>query len=633
VPQQRVFADFALLPSASGLVIRPYADNLKITADQSRVVISRPGGLSLTPPQLPVAQTPAALARFGEGPSFMDFQHWGKLKGGSFLATERALNERIARQPGTGATGARLDLARFYLAHHFAAETIGLIDLVQSHDPGLIGDTQLTTMRAVADYMMGRYHDAHNALAGPGFDGVRHAALWRGLTEAGMEDWKAAHADLERAEPVLNRYPAYWQAEAHLADAEAALGIERLDLADAALMRLPKTLTPRQALARRLDEARLTASENRYHDAAPIFAAVVRGGDEKLAAQAIYYQTTAALGAGAMTTAQAIDTLERLRFRWRGDGLELKTLRKLASLYFGRGQWREGLKTLRVATQNFAGQDAARAAQDDMRAAFVGLFLKGGADKMKPVAALALFYDNLDLTPIGPDGDEMIRHIADRLVAVDLPGPAAKLLAYQVDKRLNGIAKAQVSARLASIYLMDHKPEAAVKAIRDSEITGLPQEEMHARLLLEARAFAALKQWDNALDLIAVDDAPDTRRLRADIYWESGNWAVAGQKIEALLDGRWSDAPPLDAGERALVLRAAVSYSLAGDQQSLARLHEHFAAKMKSTPEANLFAVLSAPIEAHGLAFRDAAAKIASVDTLETFMRDFSKRYSEMPRS
>jgi hypothetical protein len=180
---------------------------------------------------------------------------------------------------------------------------------------------------------------------------------------------------------------------------------------------------------------------------------------------------------------------------------------------------------------------------------------------------------------------------------------------------------------------MDHKPQEAVKAIRDSDITGLPAEEMHARLLLEARAFAALKQWDNALDLIAVDDGADTRRLRADIYWESGNWAVAGQKAEELLAARWSDAAPLNAGERGEVLRAAVAYSLAGDQQSLARLREHFAAKMTGTPDTNLFAVLSAPIEAHGLAFRDAAARIASVDTLQSFMADFNKRYAEQPRS
>ena len=79
--------------------------------------------------------------------------------------------------------------------------------------------------------------------------------------------------------------------------------------------------------------------------------------------------------------------------------------------------------------------------------------------------------------------------------------------------------------------------------IRDSQISGLLVQEMHERKVLEARAFVALKQLDNALDLIAVEQADDTKRLRADIYWEAGNWAIAGQKIEELLDGREPDAP------------------------------------------------------------------------------------------
>jgi len=268
-------------------------------------------------------------------------------------------------------------------------------------------------------------------------------------------------------------------------------------------------------------------------------------------------------------------------------------------------------------------------AQDDMRGAFVNLFLKGGADKMKPVDALALFYDNRDLTPVGPDGDEMIRRMSDRLVAVDLLAPAANLLAYQVDKRLEGVAKAQVATRLAAVYLMDHKPDKAVATIRDSQISGLPDQEMHERMVLEARAFAALKQWDNALDLIAVDQADDTKRLRADIYWEAGNWATAGQKIEELLEPHASDPSPLGDAERAQVLRAAVAYSLANDETSLTRLREHFAPRMKSSPDANLFAVLSADIDQHSVAFRDAAARIASVDTLESFMKDFTKRRSD----
>jgi hypothetical protein len=626
LPSIRNFADFSALPSAAGLVLTPYSDDLSVTVAQSRVTIAKPAGLGLTPPLMPVAQSPAALARGGDGPAWMDFKNWGIASGGSFLATERQLTQAAAKRDPSEAGQARLILARFYLANGFGPEALGLLNLVQAHDPALAGDAQIVTMRAAAEYMMGRYRDARNDLGGPIFDTDRHAALWRGLAEAGMEDWKNAHQHLEQAGPVIGRYPAEWQAAARLADANAGLELNRLDLADAALSRLPKNLSPRDTLAAELAQARLTATQSRYQESADRFAAIEKSGDEKLAAQAIFYHINAALAASAMTNAQAIEQLEKLRFRWRGDGLEMKTLRKLASLYFKGNRWREGLKTLRVATQNFGGDGAARQAQDEMRAAFVNLYLKGGADKMKPVDSLALFYDNLDLTPIGPDGDEMIRRMSDRLVAVDLLGPAANLLAYQVDKRLDGIAKAQVATRLAAVYLMDHKPDKAVATIRDSQITGLPDDVMHERLLIEARAFAALKQWDNALDLVAVDTAEDTKRLRADIYWDSGNWAVAGQKAEEMLATRWSDPAPLSEADRAAVLRAAVAYSLANDAASVARMRDHFAPKMKGTPDANLFAVLSADIDAHGLAFRDAAAKIASIDTLQAFMKDFAKR-------
>ena len=90
--------------------------------------------------------------------------------------------------------------------------------------------------------MMGRYRDAHNDLGGPGFDSDRHAAFWRGLIESAMENWKDAHAHLEQAGPVLSRYTPDWQARAYLADADAALGMGRLDLADAALTRMPKDI-------------------------------------------------------------------------------------------------------------------------------------------------------------------------------------------------------------------------------------------------------------------------------------------------------------------------------------------------------------------------------------------------------
>jgi len=74
-------------------------------------------------------------------------------------------------------------------------------------------------------------------------------------------------------------------------------------------------------------------------------------------------------------------------------------------------------------------------------------------------------------------------------------------------------------------------------------------------------------------------------------------------------------------------MRAAVAYSLANDETSLDRLRDHFGPKMKASPDASAFAVIAQRIDEHGVAFRDQAAHIASIDTLQAFMKDFKKRY------
>ncbi len=63
-------------------------------------------------------------------------------------------------------------------------------------------------MRAAADYMMGRYHDAHNDIAASAFDNDRHAAFWRGLTEAALENWGDARKAFDSRglrDPPLSR--------------------------------------------------------------------------------------------------------------------------------------------------------------------------------------------------------------------------------------------------------------------------------------------------------------------------------------------------------------------------------------------------------------------------------------------
>ena len=146
------------------------------------------------------------------------------------------------------------------------------------------------------------------------------------------------------------------------------------------------------------------------------------------------------------------------------------------------------------------------------------------------------------------------------------------MLFRSVNERLEGVAKAAVATRLATIYLLDHKPKEALAIINDTRQTRLPEEVNIQRRMLEARALAGLKQYETALDMIADDESSDAAKLRADIAWDSGNWTAAGARAEDVLGDRYTSKTPLSAEQRSLVMRAAVAYSLGNDEAALDKL-------------------------------------------------------------
>jgi len=74
-------------------------------------------------------------------------------------------------------------------------------------------------------------------------------------------------------------------------------------------------------------------------------------------------------------------------------------------------------------------------------------------------------------------------------------------------------------------------------------------------------------------------------------------------------------------------MRAAVAFSLADDNEGLARLRETFGAKMSQSEDAPAFSVVTESVDRQGVSFRDLARRIASVDTLEQFMTAFRERH------
>jgi hypothetical protein len=289
------------------------------------------------------------------------------------------------------------------------------------------------------------------------------------------------------------------------------------------------------------------------------------------------HATQIRLYAGQIAPDKAAKIFDSLRFRWRGDATELEVIRALGQLYLAQGRYRDALETLRTARQVKGDFPEAIQIQNDLSQAFRNLFLNGQADGLEPIQALGLFYDFKDLTPIGADGDEMVRKLAQRLVNVDLLDQGADLLKYQATSRLDGVPRAQVATDLAIIQLMAHHPEGALDALNMSRSTLLPTPLQIERRLIEARSWLELGQLDHAEEVLGSDKSAEAVALQAEIAWKRRAWPLAAKIFEASLGERWKTQDgQLSPEDESRLLRAATAYSLAQDDASLTRLRDHY---------------------------------------------------------
>jgi hypothetical protein len=111
--------------------------------------------------------------------------------------------------------------------------------------------------------------------------------------------------------------------------------------------------------------------------------------------------------------------------------------------------------------------------------------------------------------------------------------------------------------------------------------------------------------------------------------WASRKWREAGEQIELLYGDRWRQFPPLNETERSDILRAAICYALSEEAIGVTRLRDKYEAKFADGPDRRAFEVVTAPIGTSGTEFQDVAKKIASVDTLDAFLRDLGTRYPD----
>ena len=618
------FVELSLLESIHGVVVHPNADDVKAEVGADKVTLGRPGGLTLSSADVAAERATAAVK-----PLF-DPDEWRKNQSENFLKQLDGLIAAASTANAEQLPQARLDLADFYMARGMYQEAHGVANLMLSESKRGSEAASVVMVHAVASILIGHpaqgLKDLANPVIGNGYD----SQLWKGLAFAREGKWPEAREKFKNAEFAVATLPPDLQRIVTMDSMKASLEVK--DYAGAArrksdldVVGIPDELKPAVAVLR----GRLAEALGQEKDALDAYRFAANSADRQAAAEGRLLETLLRQKRGEIGRDDVLKELELLSMLWRGDNIELKTLYVLSKIYAETARYADAFAVTRAATRLQPNAPESRQAQDAASALFVQLYLGPKGDEMAPIDALGTFYDYRELTPIGRRGDEMIRRLADRLVGVDLLDQAADLLQYQVDKRLEGAARAQVAARLAMVYLMNRKPDRAIGALRSTRIADLSGELRQQRLLLETRAQSDVGRHDLALDITSNITGREAIRLRSDIYWASRHWREASEQIELYYGDRWRDFTPLNPSEKADVIRAVVGYALAEDAIGLSRFREKYAPLMSGDADKLAFDAASKPVATSSAEFAQIARMAASVDTLDGFIREMKTRFPD----
>lgn len=640
----REFVDFEVLSSPVGLAIAPKVSDLQVQIVRGGVEISKPGGLtmvdeglidSMTAPKR-VDEQGQEMAQRPTGPRIFDFKGW-QLGG---LATtgenKRIILSGLNNQSETARAEDILTLAKMYVANAMGPEALGALDYALMGRPGLVDGPEFTALYGVASALSHHNEEAFSALSKPVLEPFDEINFWRAYVLADEGDWQQAAAIMPPQLDILYDYPVLLQNRLIPVLAEILLRAGDLKHADVLLAIAEKNkesmLPPQQAaLEYLIGESYRQRGE--IDETVKKWEPLTTGPDDLYRAKAGLALTRLEVDNDKMNEKEAIDNLERLRYAWRGDELEVQIYYWLGKTYFDNGEYLKGLSLMRDAVSYDTGTALGQRVAAEMADLFSELFLSNDIDQVNPLDAVSIYDEFKELVPLDERGNQIIERLAESLAKADLLGRAGDLLKYQLDHRLEGADIYRIGLRVAAIRLLDNQPDKAIEAlnIAAAQLEKLPDEmktkkRYQAITMLRARALSRKGRPDQALALLNdLDRDADMNRLRADIAWTAGYWDDAAEALgDVIIDQKISMTRPLDDENTALLLQRAIALNLAGDRIALANMREKYSDLMAQTTKAKVFEVITRPRQSGALADRETLLSVVSeVDLFKEFLDSY----------
>jgi hypothetical protein len=590
VGEEKVLPELRVLATSQGIAIEPGTDGLRLRHSEHGIEVTGPNGLYVS------ARPPGADAAAADG---AHTARWYEPRApvadppARPLMRRRQLERAAAEATGPAREQARLDLAAFFLSEGFAAEAYGALALVLEARPAATSDADVRLMRGAAAVLLGRTDEAEADLAGAAVAASEEGRLWRTIAgaSAGTLENTDAIERIEPSLPLIEAYPKPLRIAAARPLAEAALDQGRLEAAERLIGMIADAAgtVHEQAWLPYL-QGKLAARHDRPGEALQLLARAARSPSRGPAMRAQHALTRLRLERGDIDAAAAAKELQAVRANWRGDRFELQILRELAQLQFAARAYAAGLRTLNEAALYLADLPEAQGINQEISAAFQGLFLSERSASVPPLMAVALFSDFRELVPSGPAGRQLAERLADRLTELDLLPEAVSVLEIQFNEAPAGIERGRLGLKLAAAQGRNGNAAAALAALQRSASATLPAELVQHRQRVEAEALFALGRDGEALARLGGDTDAQADRMRADILRRRADWSGTAANL-----GRLVGPPAADSGaERsATLLELAATMALSDNREAMAGLREEHGQALAATPEGGAFALIT----------------------------------------
>lgn len=582
---ERQFEDFDLIPSQRGLVLLEKSDSLslEITPENTLLVGSEKGSVSLSDPNdrtRPREKAPP--------PPVINFDKWQKaiktfpkllaeVARGKFQAPDISEKEFIQ---------GHVNLALGYLSQGFYSKSANSLEYILMREPQLDDDPTINTLRAICRVGLHQTDIAESLVREQATQGEEHALLWQGVIQLQRERY---HEGLKTIVPhlsLLKQYPPDLSDIVYLLMAYGAYRIKYPGLLFLNMIN-QATLTRREKELFKLLHVFLSPPDEHGQKILETLARTAL--NERVRSEATF--------ALVMQKAQkekrkkTILDLEKIRYDWRGDSLEMNIATELATLYVQEKEHQKALNLYRLIKEQFDDLPGSERIIKKGENYFCDTFLD--RTSRPQYMAIALYDRYKGLLPTGGREHDVLDHLAKDYADLDLFPQSERYLKYLIQNTNDAKKKGDFLMRLAVMHERAGEFEKTHGVI--DEMRALPQQEALSEpiLLLEARLLIKEGRPKEAYDLLEKDQGYRALLLKIDLMWADNNWTVLRQ---LLTDAITSPGAPVKDQNRFLVSLAIVLNNLE-DPKALAGLRASFLTRMNQTDQKEQFDLLTLPPE------------------------------------